>query len=93
MSNRKADRKAIIGARMFSPPSRLGMVINYSSSTLPGWMKDRLKSFGEGMWHFKERRDGRGTTTSMQTYVDNVRSVDALLMEVTGLIGQIRVAA
>jgi len=82
----------MIGARMFLPPSRLGMVINCSSSTLPGWMKDRLKSFGEGMWYFKERRDGRGTTRSVQTYTDNVRSVDPL-MKGTELMKQIRAIA
>jgi hypothetical protein len=63
----------MIGARMFLPPSRLGMVINYSPSTLPSWMKDRLESFGAEMWYFKERQDGLGTTRSVQTYIDNVR--------------------
>ena len=55
-------------------------------------MKDRLKSFGEGMWYFKERRDGRGITRSVQTYTDNVRSVDPL-MKGTELMKQIRAIA
>jgi hypothetical protein len=49
------------------------MIVNYSPSTFPEWMKDRLKSFGEEMWYFKERQDGRGTTRSVQVYKDGVR--------------------
>lgn len=61
---------------MFLPPSRLGMIVNYSPSTLPEWMVNRLKSFGEEMWYFKERHDGLGTTRSVQTYQNGARQVD-----------------
>jgi hypothetical protein len=60
---------------MFLPPTRLGMVINYSPETFPGWMRDHLESFGEGMWYFKNRKDGRGTTRSIQLYKDGIRLV------------------
>lgn len=38
-------------------------------------MKDRLNSFGEEMWYFKERLDGLGTTRSVQVYKNGVRYV------------------
>jgi hypothetical protein len=65
----------MVGARIFLPPSRLGMIVNYSPLTLPGWMKDRLNSFGEEMWYFKERLDGLGTTRSVQVYKNGIRYV------------------
>jgi hypothetical protein len=65
----------MIGARIFLPPSRLGMIVNYSPSTLPKWMKDRLNSFGEEMWYFEERLDRLGTTRSVQVYRNGVRYV------------------
>jgi hypothetical protein len=49
------------------------MIINYTPATLPGWMRERLESFGPEMWCFKERQDGRGTTRSVQRYENNKR--------------------
>lgn len=58
---------------MFLPASRLGMIVNFTPETLPSWMRDRLESFGQEMWYFKERKDGRGTTRSVQRYHENRR--------------------
>lgn len=49
------------------------MVVNYTPATLPGWMRERLESFGPEMWYFKERQDERGTTRSVQRYENNKR--------------------
>jgi hypothetical protein len=58
---------------MFLPAARLGMIVNYTPATLPQWMRDRLDSFGPEMWYFRERKDGHGTTRSVQRYVNMTR--------------------
>ncbi|WVF69163.1 hypothetical protein IAT40_003938 [Kwoniella sp. CBS 6097] len=59
---------AIIGARMFLPPSRLGMIIDYTSESLSGPMRDKLCEYGEVMWAFRVREDGYPTARALNTY-------------------------
>ena len=66
---------AMIGARMFLPPERLGLVVSYTDETLPKAMRDQLESYGCDMWFFKARLDGKGTCQSVQTYQAGKRSV------------------
>ena len=69
------DHLAMIGARIFLPPSRLGMIVNHTDETLPKWMRTRLESYGPEMWYFKDRKDGKGTCRSLQTYQSGSRYV------------------
>lgn len=59
---------AMIGARMFLPPTRLGMIVSYTEDTLPRAMRAQLESYGKDMWFFKPRQDGLRTCRSVQTY-------------------------
>lgn len=56
---------AIIGARIFLPPSRLSMIVDYVD--LPAQMEEKLKSFGD-MWRYRRRTDGNGTTRAVNRY-------------------------
>lgn len=58
---------AIIGARVFLPPSDLFMIVDYTPETLPAEMEEKLRSFGD-MWHFRKRTDGHGTTRAVNRY-------------------------
>ncbi|WWD18480.1 hypothetical protein CI109_102932 [Kwoniella shandongensis] len=68
----------IIGARMFLPPSRLGMVVDYTPSTLPEEIKDQLKSYGEELWAFRERQDGHPTARAVNRYKGQTRGFEYL---------------
>ncbi|KAK4685279.1 hypothetical protein P7C73_g4882, partial [Tremellales sp. Uapishka_1] len=43
---------AIVGARLFLPPEKLGMLVEYSPSTLDASMRARLNAMGEDMWEY-----------------------------------------
>ncbi|WWC88679.1 uncharacterized protein L201_003592 [Kwoniella dendrophila CBS 6074] len=64
---------AIIGGRMFVPPSKLGMIIDYTPDTLPTNMRNALKEFGEEMWVFRERTDGHPTARAVNKYDEQAR--------------------
>lgn len=63
---------AIVGARIFLSPSKLGMVVDYTPSTLPKAMRGAMESFGN-MWAWRVRNDGHGTTRAVNTYDGEVR--------------------
>lgn len=58
---------------MFVPPSRLGMIIDYTPETLPIYMRNALEEFGEDMWVFRERQDGHPTARSVNRYNGQTR--------------------
>jgi hypothetical protein len=53
---------------MFLPPSKLGMIVDYTPATFPNRMRDILTSYGEEMWCFRERKDGYPTTRAVNRY-------------------------
>lgn len=63
----------IIGARIFLPPSRLAMIVDYTPDTLPATMKAQLESYGADMWAWRERHDGCETTRAVNRYSGQVR--------------------
>ncbi|WVW84663.1 hypothetical protein I302_106697 [Kwoniella bestiolae CBS 10118] len=69
---------AIIGSRMFVPPSRLGMIIDYTPSTLPQKMRDTLNEYGQEMWVFRERGDGHPTARAVNRYNGQTRGFEYL---------------
>ncbi|WRT67782.1 uncharacterized protein IL334_004756 [Kwoniella shivajii] len=69
---------AIIGARIFVSPCRLGMIVDYTSSTLPESMRDTLERFGEEMWAFRGRADGHPTASAINRYQGQTRGFEYL---------------
>ncbi|WVQ73197.1 hypothetical protein IAR50_002763 [Cryptococcus sp. DSM 104548] len=69
---------AIIGARIFLPPSKLGLIIDHTSETLPQTLKDDLRAYGEEMWEFRERKDGNPTTRAVNRYQGDKRGFEYL---------------
>lgn len=66
-------RLAIIGARMFLPASRLGLMIDYTPSTFPPSMQEKLQAYGSEIWEFRERTDGHATCRAVQRYKGDQR--------------------
>lgn len=62
-----------MGARIFLPPSRLGMIVDYTPETLPAAMRSALEAYGEDMWFFRERTDGQATTKAVNRYRGDTR--------------------
>ncbi|BEJ15674.1 hypothetical protein CspHIS471_0502790 [Cutaneotrichosporon sp. HIS471] len=73
-----AGTYGIIGARIFLPPSRLAMIVDYTPETLPASMKAQLESYGTDMWAWRERHDGAGTTRAVNRYNGQVRGFEYL---------------
>ncbi|WVQ96665.1 hypothetical protein IAU59_003771 [Kwoniella sp. CBS 9459] len=67
---------AMIGARMFLPPDRLGMIIDYTPESLSESMRDKLCEYGNNMWAFRARRDGHPTARALNTYHVNTQHRD-----------------
>ncbi|OCF43575.1 hypothetical protein I317_02593 [Kwoniella heveanensis CBS 569] len=59
---------AIIGARMFLPPRKLGMIIDYTPESLSKSTRDELCGYGEDMWAFRIREDAHPTARALNTY-------------------------
>ncbi|EKC97735.1 host-pathogen interaction-related protein [Trichosporon asahii var. asahii CBS 8904] len=79
--NRIADLKiggaGSYGARLFLPPNRLGMIVDYTPESLPEEMKARLQAYGD-MWDFRLRQDGEQTTRAVNKYKGQVREFEYL---------------
>ncbi|TXT13553.1 hypothetical protein VHUM_00920 [Vanrija humicola] len=73
-----AGTYAIVGARIFLPPARLGMIVDYTPETLPAPMVSTLEAFGKDMWAFRQRKDGHGTTRAVNRYRGQVRGFEYL---------------
>ncbi|KAI9632042.1 Ribokinase-like protein [Dioszegia hungarica] len=69
---------AIIGARLFLPSSRLGMMVDYTPSTLPQEAREQLQVYGKSMWVFRERHDGHPTSRSVNRYSKDLRVFEYL---------------
>ncbi|WWC62556.1 uncharacterized protein I303_105152 [Kwoniella dejecticola CBS 10117] len=69
---------AIIGARIFTPPSELGMIIDYTPATLTKAIRDDLKYYGSDMWAFRERTDGHPTARAVNRYQGQSRGFEYL---------------
>lgn len=69
----KRLKAAILGGRMWLPPSRLGMIVDYTPETLPDHMRAQLEHFGSEMWWFRIRDDGHPTCRAVNRYTDNLR--------------------
>ncbi|KAJ7095176.1 Ribokinase-like protein [Mycena belliarum] len=64
---------ASIGARVWLPPSQVGMIID-KGSDFPSSMESRLAEFGDEMWVY--RNQPVGTTRAINTYRGDSRSFD-----------------
>ncbi|KAJ7047556.1 Ribokinase-like protein [Mycena alexandri] len=64
---------AAIGARIWLPPSQLGMIIDRGSDFPPS-MESKLAEFGPEMWTY--RNQPGGTTRALNTYRGDHRSFD-----------------
>ncbi|OCF72945.1 hypothetical protein I204_06175 [Kwoniella mangroviensis CBS 8886] len=71
-------RTAIIGSRMFLPPSQLGMIIDYTPDTLPQNMRHALCEYGKEMWTFRKRKDGHPTARAVNRYNGQTRGFEYL---------------
>ncbi|WVQ65787.1 uncharacterized protein L199_003965 [Kwoniella botswanensis] len=69
---------AIIGSRMFVPPSQLGMIIDYTPDTLPQNMRHVLCEYGKEMWTFRKRQDGHPTARAVNRYNRQTRGFEYL---------------
>lgn len=58
----------VLGARMFLPPSRLGMIVDYTPGTMPPAMRSRLAQYGPEMYCFRLRDDGDPTARAVNRY-------------------------
>ncbi|KAK8858588.1 hypothetical protein IAR55_002817 [Kwoniella newhampshirensis] len=67
-----------IGARIFLPPSRVGMIVDYTPETLPSEIQDTLKGYGEDVWFFRRRQDGHPTARAVNRYKGQVRGFEYL---------------
>ncbi|RXK37627.1 hypothetical protein M231_05103 [Tremella mesenterica] len=65
---------AIIGARIFLPPTKVGMLLSYTPESLPEPMRQSLLAYGEEMWAFVLRKDGNPTTRILNTYHGQIRT-------------------
>ncbi|WVQ82954.1 hypothetical protein IAT38_005090 [Cryptococcus sp. DSM 104549] len=68
----------VIGSRLFLPPSRVGMIADYTPESLPEDMQATLKTFGPEMWAFRERTDGHPTARAVNRYRGEVRGFEYL---------------
>ncbi|KAI6035433.1 Ribokinase-like protein [Pisolithus orientalis] len=57
---------AAIGARIWLPPHRVGMIVDRGND-FPQDVQDKLLSYGANIWHFRNR-DDRGTTRALNSY-------------------------
>lgn len=57
---------AVLGARMWLPPDKIGMVVD-SGYDFPGKIQERLLEYGEGMWMFREQPHCQ-TTRALNLY-------------------------
>ncbi|KAJ7276206.1 Ribokinase-like protein [Mycena haematopus] len=64
---------AAIGARMWLPPSQVGMIIDRGFDFPPS-MESKLAEFGKEMWHY--RNQPSQTTRALNTYRGDHRSFD-----------------
>ncbi|KAJ7499142.1 Ribokinase-like protein [Mycena latifolia] len=62
---------AVIGSRLWLPPSQVGMIIDRGSDFPPS-MESKLAEFGEEMWVY--RNQPVGTTRAINTYRGDFRS-------------------
>jgi len=67
---------ASIGARIWLPAHRLGMIIDRGNDFPPS-IQTKLDSYGSDMWLFRDRSD-IGTTRAMNSYKGDHRSFDYL---------------
>ncbi|KAJ7117412.1 Ribokinase-like protein [Mycena crocata] len=64
---------ATIGARVWLPPSQVGMILDRGSD-FPASMESKLAEFGDEMWMYRNRPVG--TTRALNTYRGDHRSFD-----------------
>ncbi|KAF5321091.1 hypothetical protein D9619_000958 [Psilocybe cf. subviscida] len=62
---------ASIGARIWLPPNRLGMIID-EGHDFPSSIKEQLLRYGEDMWMFR-KQPGRQTTRALNSYRGETR--------------------
>ncbi|KAI9001247.1 Ribokinase-like protein [Trametes punicea] len=62
---------AAVGARIWLPPSNVGMVIDRGND-FPAHIQDALDAYGPDMWLFRDNPD-RGTTRAINAYRGEVR--------------------
>lgn len=57
---------AIIGARVFLSPIHVGMIVDIGLD-FPDHMRQTLRSYGDAIWHWRDRPDGT-TTRALNIY-------------------------
>lgn len=67
---------AAIGARIWLPPHRVGMIVDRGND-FPQDVQDKLLSYGANIWHFRNR-DDRGTTRALNSYRGDSRGFQYL---------------
>ncbi|BGP40466.1 hypothetical protein JCM10449v2_004428 [Rhodotorula kratochvilovae] len=67
---------AILGARVWLPPTRLGIVVDRGSDW-PDKVEEELRAYGEEMWEFREK-PGEPTTRALNLYTGEHRDFQYL---------------
>ncbi|TFK93922.1 Ribokinase-like protein [Polyporus arcularius HHB13444] len=67
---------ASIGARIWLPPSQVGMIIDRGHD-FPTHIQDALNAYGPDMWHFRDHPN-RGTTRALNAYRGEHRGFEYL---------------
>ncbi|KAI6047130.1 Ribokinase-like protein [Pisolithus marmoratus] len=67
---------AAIGARIWLPPHRIGMIVDRGNDFSKD-IQDKLLSYGANMWHFRNH-DDRGTTRALNSYRGDSRGFQYL---------------
>ncbi|KAF8845706.1 Ribokinase-like protein [Paxillus ammoniavirescens] len=67
---------AIIGARIWLPPSSIGMIVDRGHD-FPQHIQEKLLSYGSDLWHFRDH-SGRETTRALNSYIGDHRNFEYL---------------
>jgi len=63
----------MIGARVFLPSSRLGMIIDHTPDTLPARIKNDLDHLAPEAFIYRVRTDGQPTLRAVNRYKGQLR--------------------